>query len=123
VGEAITNLYVGLHRDLRGERLTATRFIQGYAVDRWVTILGLLGHGSGPQQDLFVIDRGAERRFAPELLPLPDLVAGYERNAHAARTLLDLMEQHVSLDPSMVAAVREVLARAEARDRPSGQDS
>ena len=30
VGEAITNLYVGLHRDLRGERLTATRFIQGF---------------------------------------------------------------------------------------------
>ena len=102
VGEAITNLYVGLHRDLRGERLTATRFIQGYAVDRWVTILGLLGLGSGPQQDVFAIDRGAERRFAPDLLPLADLVPGYERNAHAARTLLGLLERHVELDPAML---------------------
>jgi len=118
VGEAITNLYVGLHRDLRGERLTATRFIQGYAVDRWVTILGLLGLGSGPQQDPFVIDRGVERRFGPELLPLPDLVPGYERNADAARTLLGLMEQHVPLDPAMLTAVRDVLALAEARSVP-----
>jgi len=118
VGEAITNLYVGLHRDLRGERLTATRFIQGYAVDRWVTILGLLGLGSGPQQDPFVIDRGVERRFDPELLPLPDLVPGSERNAHAARTLLGLMEQYVPLDPAMLTAVRDVLALAEARSGP-----
>ena len=112
VGEAITNLYVGLHRDLRGERLTAQRFIQGYAVDRWVTILGLLGLGNGPQQDVFVIDRGVERRFGPDLLPLADLVPGYERNPHAARTLLRLLERHVELDPGMLAAVRQVLAQA-----------
>ena len=34
VGEALTNLYVGLGRDRRGEKLSALRFIQGYAVDR-----------------------------------------------------------------------------------------
>ncbi len=118
VGEAITNLYVGLHRDLRGERLTATRFIQGYAVDRWVTILGLLGLGRGPQQDVFAVDRGAEGRFGPDLLPLADLVPGYEHNAHAARSLLRLMEQHVDLDPAMLTAVRDVLALAEARSGP-----
>ena len=111
VGEAITNLYVGLHRDLRGERLTATRFIQGYAVDRWITILGLLGLGTGAQQDVFVIDRGAERRFPPELLPLADLVPGYERNGHAAATLLGLLEAHVELDPSIVAGVRALIER------------
>ena len=117
-GEAITNLYVGLHRDLRGERLTATRFIQGYAVDRWVTILGLLGLGRGPQQDVFAVDRGVERRFGPDLLLLADLVPGYEHNAHAARTLLRLMEQHVELDPAMLAAVHGVLELADARSRP-----
>ena len=112
VGEAITNLYVGLHRDLRGERLTAQRFIQGYALDRWITILGMLGVGRGPQQDVFVIDRSAERRFPADLLPLADLVPGYERNAHAAATLLRLLEEHVELDSSIVAAVRDLIARA-----------
>jgi len=121
VGEAITNLYVGLHRDLRGERLTATRFIQGYAVDRWVTVLDHLGLGRGARQDVFVVDRGVERRFGPELLPLADLVPGYERNAHAAATLLGLLEAHVELDPTIVAAVRDLVARsaAEAQSRAS----
>ena len=123
VGEAITNLYVGLHRDLRGERLTATRFIQGYAVDRWVTVLGHLGLDRGPQQDVFVLDRGVERRFAPELLPLADLVPGYERNAHAAATLLRLLEAHVELDPAITSAVRDLVERAsrdaQARSGPS----
>jgi len=112
VGEAITNLYVGLHRDLRGERLTASRFIQGYAVDRWVTVLGQLGLGRGEQQDAFAIDRGVERRFDPELLPLADLVPGYERNAHAAATLLRLLVAHVELNPTIVAAVRDLVRRA-----------
>jgi hypothetical protein len=121
VGEAITNLHVGLHRDLRGERLTATRFIQGYAVDRWVTVLDHLGLGRGARQDVFVVDRGVERRFGPELLPLADLVPGYERNAHAAATLLGLLEAHVELDPTIVAAVRDLVARsaAEAQSRAS----
>ena len=115
VGEAITNLYVGLHRDLRGERLTAQRFIQGYAVDRWITILGQLGLGTGPQQDVFVIDRSAERRFPAELLPLADLVPGYERNAHAAATLLRLLCEHVELDPTIVAAVRDLIEQVAQR--------
>ena len=114
VGEAITNLYVGLHRDLRGERLTATRFIQGYAVDRWVTVLGHLGLGEGSQQDVFVVDRGVERRFTADVLPLADLVPGYEHNARAAQTLLGLLEGHVELDRAIVGAVRELIGRSEA---------
>ncbi len=111
VGEAITNLYVGLHRDLRGEHLSAARFIQGYAVDRWVTIAGLLGLGRGPQQDVFAVERGVEQRFDPDVLPLADLVPGWAHNRRAAATLLRLLEQHVELDPSMAAAVHELLDR------------
>ena len=123
VGEAITNLYVGLHRDLRGERLTATRFIQGYAVDRWVTVLGHLGLGSGDAQDVFVVDRGVERRFGPDLLPLAELVPGYERNALAAETLLRLLEAHVALDPTIVAAVRDLIARSRAAAQARARSS
>ena len=123
IGEAITNLYVGLHRDLRGERLTATRFIQGYAVDRWVTVLGHLGLGAGDAQDVFVVDRGVERRFGPDLLPLADLVPGYERNAVAAQTLLDLLERHVELDPTIVAAVRDLIARSRAAAQARARSS
>ncbi|MEU8262515.1 hypothetical protein AB0C02_18015 [Micromonospora sp. NPDC048999] len=41
LNEALTNLYVGLHRELRGERLSASRFIQSYAVDRVLALLSL----------------------------------------------------------------------------------
>ncbi|GAA5017316.1 hypothetical protein GCM10023258_03500 [Terrabacter aeriphilus] len=125
VGEAMTNLYVGLHRDLRGERLTATRFIQGYAVDRWITVLGHLGLGRTARQDVFVVDRGVERRFDDDLLPLADLVPGYERNAHAAATLLRLLEAHVELDPSITAEVRALVERsaAAAQERAAAQAS
>lgn len=125
VGEAVTNLYVGLHRDLRGERLTATRFIQGYAVDRLVTILGLLGLGRGAQQDPFVVERGVERRFPPSVLPVGDLVPGYEGNGGAALTLLDVLERYVAVDPAMASAVRDLGARsvAAARSRGSAQPS
>ena len=41
LNEALTNLYVGLHRELRGEHLAAMRFIQVYAVDRVLALVRL----------------------------------------------------------------------------------
>jgi lincosamide nucleotidyltransferase B/F len=41
LGEALTNLYVGLGRFHRGEKLSAMRFIQGYAVDRVIELAAL----------------------------------------------------------------------------------
>ena len=74
VNEALTNLFVGLHRDLRGERLSATRFIQGYAVDRLLTVLGLVRANTAAPQDPFAVERRPERRFSPAQLPLDQLV-------------------------------------------------
>jgi hypothetical protein len=71
VDEALTNLHVGLRRDACGERLSAARLIQYHAVDRLLRFLELTQPGAGPRQDAFVIERGAERRFGPDVLPLP----------------------------------------------------
>jgi hypothetical protein len=108
LNEALTNLYVGLHRDARGERLSATRFIQGYAVDRVITMLDLL-HGTSPQ-DVFAVERGVERRFGPDVLPLADFVLGYERNREAALAILEWLEAHVEVNPVIADAVRELTA-------------
>src|SRR5215218_559309 len=77
INEAVTNLYVGLHRDARGERLSAMRLIQVHAVDRLLTYLELTENV--PAQDEFVVERGAEQRFGPDVLPLGELVPGYDR--------------------------------------------
>ena len=63
LGELLTNLYVGLGRYHRGERLSAARFIQGYAVDRIVDLAPRLEAAQAGYRDAF----GAERRVRATL--------------------------------------------------------
>lgn len=104
--EALTNLYVGLHRNARGERLSAARLIQTHAVDRLLTIAGLLAGGTD-QQDSFAVERGAERRFGTDI-PFPEMVPGYNRNWEAAFAILAWIEAHADVDPMLAAAIREL---------------
>jgi hypothetical protein len=115
VGEALTNLYVGLHRELRGERLAATRLIQTHAIDRLLTFLDLTGHAARPRQDPFAIERGAETRFTPEALPLAAMVQGYERNREAALAILEWLEARVEVSRVLADAVRELAGQIPVR--------
>jgi hypothetical protein len=108
VNEALTNLYVGLHRDARGEILSATRLIQSHAVDRLITFLDLTRPGTVPRQGEFAIERGAELRFGPDVLPLDALVPGYGRNREAALAMLEWLEAHTDVDRVLAAAIREL---------------
>jgi hypothetical protein len=105
--EALTNLYVGLHRDARGEILSAARLIQTHAVDRVLTIAGLQA-GGADRQDVFAVERGAERRFGAGV-PLAAMVPGYDRNREAALAILVWLEAHADVDPALGAAIRELL--------------
>ena len=106
VNEALTNLYVGLHRDARGERLSAARLIQVHAVDRLLELLEPTG--AGPRQDAFIVERGAERRFGAEVLPLAAMVPGYERNREAALAILEWLEARAAVDPVLAAEIRRL---------------
>jgi hypothetical protein len=107
VNEAVTNLYVGLHRDARGERLAATRLIQYHAVDRLLTYLGLTTPGSA-RQDPFALERGAEKRFGPDVLPLSEIVLGYDRNREAALAILEWLEARFEVDQTLAAEIRRL---------------
>ena len=96
--------------DGRGERLTAFRFIQVYAVDR---VLGLLRLDAGRQwvqPDPFEATRRVEASV--EDVPLPAMVAGYDHNRAAARATLDWLTLRYDTDPAIVEAVRDLLANA-----------
>ena len=110
VNEALTNLFVGLHRELRGERLTAFRFIQVYAVDRVLALLRLDAGRQWVQPDPFEATRRVEASFRD--VPLDALAAGYNHNRAAAQATLDWLTQHYDTDPAIVAAVRTLLATA-----------
>lgn len=107
LNEAITNLFVGLLRDRRGERLTAMRFIQVYAVDR-VLSMQALRFGTGERRDPYVVERRAEQWAAH--VPLASFCPGYAHNAEAARAILDWLVEHESPPGAMVEAVRSLLA-------------
>ncbi|MCG2784374.1 MAG: hypothetical protein L6461_04640 [Anaerolineae bacterium] len=110
VGEALTNLYVGLGRYRRGEKLSASRFIQNYAVDR---ILDLAAHIEAEQpafKDPFASERRFEQRF-PELAKrLPEFVTGYQASPLAALAILDFLESSFEVNPHMAKAIRELYA-------------
>jgi hypothetical protein len=107
VNEALTNLYVGLHRDARGETLSAARLIQTHAVDRVLTIADLHPGGAG-RQDVFAVERGAERRFGAGV-PLAAMVPGYGGNREAALAILAWLEAHAGVDPALAAAIRDLV--------------
>lgn len=110
VNEALTNLFVGLQREARGERLSATRLIQSYAVDRLLTLLDIRGAGSSQRQDAFAVERGAEMRFGPDVLPLSTMVPGYDHNREAALAILEWLEARADVNQALAAAIRRLAA-------------
>ncbi|GIE89861.1 hypothetical protein [Actinoplanes regularis] len=109
LNEALANLYVGLHRELRGEHLSAARFIQGHAVDRVVALLRL-GEGEPPYRDVFDASRRVERTYSPRVLPLERMVPGYRGNAAAARVVLDWLSARYPIPAPIGAAIEDLLS-------------
>ena len=78
VNEALTNLYVGLGRYRRGEKLSAARFIQGHAVDRLLDLAPHIERSQAEQPDPFDPTRRFERSFPETAVYLPQFMPGYD---------------------------------------------
>ena len=116
VGELTTNIYVGLGRLLRGERLSAQFFIEHYAFDRYVDLFIASRGGARDSRvlpDPFARERRIEAAF-PELRTiLPELRQGYARVAASADALLKHAAQLATLPEPLVREIRVLLARTE----------
>ena len=111
LGEAITNLYIGLKRLKRGETLSAMRFVQGFALDR---VLELADHlepvRAGVRRDPYSRERRIEQR-QPALAPhLPALAQGYQGTAQSAQAMLDWLEARFVVNPAIAAEIRKLVA-------------
>lgn len=119
INEALTNLLVGLHREARGETLSALRFVQGYAVDRVLTIAALLSGPETDQRDPFAPERRAEVRF-PALAPeFAAMMPGYGHTRAAARTILNWLRAHVAVPAGLARELDRLLAGPEGEDIPA----
>ena len=106
LGEALTNLYVGLNRDKRGEKLSATRFIQGYAVDRCLELVEYLDEAKQVHRDPFVRERRFEKRFPEIATQVHAWMQGYEKNHESALAILAFLEAHFEVDEAIASVIR-----------------
>lgn len=112
LGEALTNLYVGLCRYRRGEKLSAARFIQGDAVDRVVDLAGYIETEGPAHRDIFTGARRFEARFAGVSQLLPGMLQGYERTPESALEILFFLEQHFPVNQALAERIRELAKTA-----------
>ncbi len=110
LGEALTNLYVGLGRFRRGEKLSAFRFIQGYAVDRVVDLTQLMTEPTDAPADLFDGPRRFERRYPTLAAELPAMTQGYEHTPESAAAILAWLARHFEINPAIKAAIESLLS-------------
>ncbi|MDI6097012.1 hypothetical protein QLQ12_00125 [Actinoplanes sp. NEAU-A12] len=117
LNDALVSLYIGLHRELRGERLSAVRLIQGRAVDGAIALLRL-GGGEPPYRDAFEPARRVERAYPVEVLPLASMVPGYGGNVAAARFTFEWLCRRRTVPAGIGDAIRELIRSADVRRSP-----
>ena len=110
LGEALTNLYVGMGRVHRGEVLSGTRFIQTYAINHVLELTTYIESTQGATEDPFDGDRRYEKRYPQTAQHLPTFIQGYNRNAESALAILQFLEQHFQVSAAISAAIRTVCA-------------
>lgn len=115
LNEALTNLFVGLHRELRGERLTATRFIQVFAVDR-VLALTRLREPPTSHRDPFEATRRVETAYPTLTGPLRHMIVGYEHNQESATAVLAWLTAHYTPDPVILSAISALITELSNND-------
>jgi hypothetical protein len=108
LGEALTNLYVGLQRERRGEKLSALRFIQGYALDRLVELAARVEQPGPALEDPFTPERRFELRFPHTAGDLASFAQGYRGNRESARAILAYLDGHFEINPAMKRSILEL---------------
>lgn len=110
LGEALGNLYVGLGRYYRGEKLSAMRFIQVYAVDQILKLVHLIETEQAFNRDLFSHERRFEVRFPIMASELANLMQGYKRTPESAQAILEFLDKHFAVDAAIKQAIEARLA-------------
>ncbi|MEJ7648374.1 MAG: hypothetical protein WKF57_04885 [Nakamurella sp.] len=111
LNEALTNLLVGVQRELRGERLSACRFIQVFAVDHVLAITRLIERGQASSRDHFDPSRRVEDSYPALRTDLPRMLPGYESNMAAADAVLSWLARHCRPDSAIAARIGSKLTQ------------
>lgn len=108
VNEALTNLFVGLQREKRGEHVSAFRFIQVYAATSILHTFPALFPEQPVDVDPYGIDRRIEFRFPQAKELLKGFCQGIEKNVASAKAALQFLQSHFEINKAMVQAVTDL---------------
>lgn len=106
IHEALTNLYVGLCREARGETLSAFRLIQQFAVGQLLHVLSSFEKEEETFVDPFAPERRIEQRFPEMINRFSEMMPGYSQNKTAALVILDYIEQIYPVSPAIASSIR-----------------
>jgi len=108
IGEALTNLYVGMCRYKRGEKLSGMRFVQSFALDRLIELAERIETPSPELADQFMSDRRLEVRFPEFARLLPSFTQGYERTPESTTAQLSFLNTHFRINQAMRARILDL---------------
>jgi lincosamide nucleotidyltransferase B/F len=109
LGEALTNILIGVKRYRRGEKLTAARFVQQYAVDRVLELHESLQTTDQTGCDPFNRERRLEQRHPEITLHLSAFVQGYERTPESALAILAWLERHFEINQGIANMIKNLI--------------
>ncbi|MFT4143619.1 MAG: hypothetical protein QM644_04110 [Mobilitalea sp.] len=109
LGELLTNLYVGLCRFRRGEKLSAYKFVQNYAVDQLLQILRTQNPQSYNQADRFDPARRIEATNIIDEDQLAAFIQGYDRTPQSALEILRFVEAKYDVNEFIKLKIEELV--------------
>ncbi|MGE6486711.1 hypothetical protein [Paenisporosarcina sp. NPDC076898] len=108
LNEALTNLYVGLCRYARGEKLSALKFVQGEAIENILNVLHLLEPEVDYFPDVFSNERRLEKRFPRFEQVIGDMMQGYKYVPESALHILKYLEDVFPVNQRMGEEIRRL---------------
>jgi lincosamide nucleotidyltransferase B/F len=116
LNEALTNLYVGICRYARGEKLSAMRFVQSYAIDSIISVLHLIEQEVDFFPDPFGNERRLEKRFPSFAERLGDMMQGYHRIPESTIAILNFLEEVFPTNPRLCDEIRYLVQHSQKLD-------
>lgn len=108
VNEALTNLYIGLKRQHRGEIASAFSFIQVYAAGLISELFDEIYHEKPVLIDPYVSERRIENRFTEAFDILSQIKQGYLNNIASAKAALLFLNAHFKINQTMYQSILEL---------------
>lgn len=109
INESLSNIYIGLKRNIRGEISSATTFIQTYAYNLIIALFPLIYTENIVDLDPFVYERRIEQRFPESRQLLLDFRQGSSKNIESANAMILFLLKHFKPNEAMIKEIRSMI--------------